>query len=94
MSLSPLSTTPAPVYDCHVLLRKPTEPGGRWIARCAAAPEVAADGPTERETLIALVTRFKFFLHEHCAQSQPIPWRSPPLSPQDGEVERFIPVHL
>lgn len=85
---------PVPVFDCHVLLRKPTADNPSWIARCAAAPSVTATGSTERETLQSLVIRFKYFIQEYHAQSQPIPWVSPELSPEPGEVERWIPVHL
>jgi hypothetical protein len=87
-------TTPVPVFDCHVLLTKPASPGERWQARCARAPQIIADGATERETLMAIVSRFKFFVHEHHVKKEPIPWADPALSPGPGEVERFIPVHL
>lgn len=82
-----------PVYDCHILLRKPRGPGERFQARCARAPEVIAEGATERETLQSLVIRFKYFLEEH-RKTGTIPWREPALSPEPDEVERFIPVHL
>lgn len=83
-----------PVFDCHVLLRKPTESEQRWQARCAAAPSVTAFGSTERETLQAIVIRFKYFIEEYRRESQPIPWTTPELIPEAGEVERWIPVHL
>lgn len=87
-------TSAVPVFDCHVFLTKPTTPGEKWRARCARAPQVEADGATERETLMAIVSRFKFFIPEHHVKNEPIPWADPPLTPSPGEVERFIPVHL
>jgi len=89
-----LPTDPVPVFNCHVLVRKPTAAGEPWTARCATAAEITADAPTERELLQKIVSRFKFFVHEHHVQGEPIPWTDPPLTPQPGELERFIPVHL
>jgi hypothetical protein len=94
MSLDTSLTDPVPVYDCHVLLTKPAAPGEPWRARCAAAPDVHAEGANERAVLQTLVTRFKFFLHEHRLKGEPIPWTQPELTPVAGEVERWIPVHL
>ena len=89
-----LPTGPVPVFDCHVLLTKPAEPGGMWQARCANAAEVTADGPTERDVLQKIVSRFKFFVHEHQLRKEPIPWTTPPLTASAGELERWIAVHL
>lgn len=83
-----------PVFNCHVLLHRPTESGGRFSARCAAAPEVTAEGFTERETLQSLVIRFKYFIEQHRSQGQAIPWQDPELLPGEGEVERWVSVHL
>lgn len=83
-----------PVFNCHVLLTKPSSPGQPWRARCAAAPQVTAEGHSERSVLQTIVSRFKFFLWEHQQQGRPIPWTTPELSPVPGELERWIPVHL
>jgi hypothetical protein len=83
-----------PVFDCHVLLRKPSQPGERFAARCARAPHVQATGTTERETLQQIYIRFKYFLTEHQSQGQAVPWHDPPCQPEPGEVERWIPIHL
>ncbi len=83
-----------PVFDCHVLLRRPGRTGESFQARCANAPAVTSTGLTEREALQSIVIRFKYFIQEHQAQGQPIPWLNPELSPEPGEVERWIPVHL
>ena len=88
------SSSPVPVFDCHVLLTKPVDAGGLWTARCATAAGVTADAATEREVLHKIVSRFKFFVHEHHVRGEPIPWTTPPLAAQPGELERFIPVHL
>ncbi len=82
------------MFDCHVLLTKPAAPGERWQGRCARAPHITAEGATERETLMAIVARFKFFVHEHHVRKEPIPWTDPPAAPAPNEVERFIPFHL
>jgi len=89
-----LSPGPVPVFDCHVLLTKPAAAGDLWRARCAAAPQIAAEGDTERAVLQAIVTRFKFFLHEHRVRNEPIPWTHPEETAAPGELERWIPVHL
>lgn len=88
------TTGVVPVFDCHVLLTKPAEPGGLWTARCAAAATVTAEGPSERDVLQKIVSRFKFFVHEHHLRNEPIPWTTPPLIPQPGDLERWIAVHL
>jgi hypothetical protein len=88
------STSPVPVFDCHVLLTKPASPGDPWTARCATATGVTAAAATEREVLQQIVSRFKFFVHDHHLRNEPIPWTTPPLTAAPGELERFIPVHL
>lgn len=93
MTSLPMSDA-VPVFDCHVLLRRPSGPDEKYVARCAAAPEVTAEGHTEREVLQSLVIRFKYFLQEHRSVGQPIPWRVPELAPAPDEVERWISVHL
>jgi hypothetical protein len=85
---------PVPVFNCHVLLTKPTAPGELWTARCATAATITADGSTERDVLQKMASRFKFFVHEHHVRGESIPWTTPPLSPAPGELERFFPVHL
>jgi len=87
------SSDPVPVFGCHVLLTKPVA-DELWNARCANAAGVTADAATEREVLHKIVSRFKFFVHEHHVRGEPIPWTTPPLAAKPGELERFIPVHL
>ncbi|OYW20643.1 MAG: hypothetical protein B7Z55_06975 [Planctomycetales bacterium 12-60-4] len=82
------------MLNCHVLLRRPTDAGELYVARCAAAPSVTSSGSTEREALQAIVIRFKYFIQEHRGTGRPIPWISPEATPEPGEVERWIPVHL
>ncbi len=83
-----------PVFDCHVLLRRPLQAGELFQARCAAAPTVTSTGATEREALQSIVIRFKYFIQEHQASGTSIPWVHPEATPDSGEVERWIPVHL
>jgi len=85
---------PTPVFDCHVLLTKPSSPGQPWRARCAAAPQVTAEGDSERAVLQTMVSRFRFFLFEHQQRGEPVPWTTPELTAAPGEIERWIPVHL
>lgn len=93
MTSLPMSDA-VPVYDCHVLLRRPSQSGETFVARCAAAPEITAEGATEREVLQSLVIRFKYFVQEHRSLGQPIPWHIPEQTPEPGEVERWVSVHL
>ncbi len=92
--LQPAARDPVPVFDCHVLLRRPGHPGELFQARCAAAPDVTAQGATEREVLQALVIRFKYFVEQYHARGETIPWQTPETPPAADEVERWIPVHL
>lgn len=93
--MDPFTTSAAiPVFNCHVYLRRPTAENGLFQARCASASEVTSSGATERECLQSMVIRFKYFVQEHRAQGQPIPWVEPELPREADEVERWISVHL
>ena len=87
----PITDGPVPVFDCHVLL-KPTDSGVE--ARSANLDGVTASGPTERDALLAIVKIFKRTVADYHGRNEPIPFRSEPEKPQDGEVERWVPVHL
>lgn len=87
----PITDGPVPVFDCHVLLKQ-TDSG--VVARTANIDGISVTGPTERDALLAIVKVFKKTVAELHSNNQPIPFRSEPLSPEDGEVERWVPVHL
>lgn len=82
-----------PVYDCHVILA-PSEDGGGYVARSATLSGVTATAGTERDVLRKMVDAFKQRLIAHRNAGEPIPWLEPADTPQPGELERWIPVHL
>ncbi len=82
-----------PVYDCHVILTPPDEQGV-ISARCVTLPSVVGSGTTERDTLRSIVDTFKAELRKYYDNGEPIPWAADPDQPAEGEVERWIPVHL
>ena len=87
----PITDSPVPVFDCHVLLR-PTATG--YSARAANIDEVTSTGPTERDALRAIAKAFKERVEKHVAAGESIPFLTEPKTPSDDEVERWIPVHL
>ena len=82
-----------PVFDCHVILNGPDE-NGLYKARAANLRGVVGGGNSERQALLSIVTAFKAVVADYHRNGEPIPWNDPPESPGDGEVERWIPVHL
>lgn len=82
-----------PVFDCHVIV-SPSDERGVVTVRMTRLPDITASGPTEREALQRVVAAFKVLAQEHVTRGEQIPWASEPLKPQDGESERWIPVHL
>lgn len=85
-------TMPVPVYDCHVILSSPDE-GGLICGRVSTLPQITARGRSERHVLQQIVSDFKAALTGYRHSGEPIPWQpAPPL--QQGETQRWIPVHL
>jgi hypothetical protein len=82
-----------PVYDCHVIVSKPND-RGMIAARMSRLPHIACAAPTEREALRKIVDTFKAELKDYHNRGVAIPWVDPPQTPQAGESERWIPVHL
>lgn len=91
--ISEAELNPVPVFNCIVILEKPDD-SGRRMGRVANLGGVTASGFSERDILTAIVKKFKAAVQEYTAAKQEIPWVEPPESPSDGEVQRFIPVHL
>jgi hypothetical protein len=87
------ASAPVAVFDCRVILSPPDD-RGTIAARCATLPSVTATGPDERQTLRAIVEAFKVQVQTHLEAGEPIPWADPPETPQEGEAQRWIPVHL
>ena len=82
-----------PVYNCHGRLSAPDAAG--WItARCCNLPEVRARGKTQREALATLVAAFKVAITRYRSAGQPIPWAEDSTTPEPGEQDRWIAVHL
>lgn len=82
-----------PVFNCVVILNRDAVTS-RLSARVANLAGFNAEGNAERELLMLLTKRFKTFAQDCVQNNRPIPWIDPPESPQSGELQRFIPVHL
>ena len=82
-----------PVFDCHVLLSIPAG-DGTITARVASLPTITACGTSERDVLMSIVKRFKETVRRHLEKNESVPWSDPPDTRQEGESERWIPVHL
>lgn len=95
-SLPLISTDDAasvPVFSCHVILTPPGD-DGKIVGRTANLSEISASGATERDVLKSLMQQFKTRVKQSLDAGQPVPFLDPPQTPGQGEVERFIPVHL
>lgn len=89
----PLPSADVPVYNCLVLVA-PRNSVGLVVVRAANLAGLSAAGKTEREALQALVPAFKAALAAFHERGEPIPWLDPPESPQPGDQQRWIAVHL
>ena len=86
-----LASLDVPTFPCIVYVR--AVPGG-VIARVANFPGIEIRGSNERELLSRIVPEFKRQLAELHQHGNAIPWIDPIPDPAEGEVKRFIPVHL
>lgn len=91
--LTPQDLNPVPVFSCHVILGAPDQ-RGTIAGRTANLPDISAHGATERDVLTSLMKQFKDTVGGLHERGESIPFLDPPESPGEGEVERFIPVHL
>lgn len=83
----------APVFNCIAILR--TDPAtGKIEGRAANLPGIQASGNSERDVLIAITRQFKWTITKCTSAEQAVPWIDPPERAGQGEVERFIPIHL
>lgn len=82
-----------PVFNCLVHVA-PRNGAGLVVARAANLAGLSAEGKTEREALQKLVPAFKSALAAFVERGEAIPWLNPPESPQPGEQQRWIAVHL
>ena len=82
-----------PVFNCIVILNRDLTTN-RLRGRVANLSGITAEGNAERELLLLLTKRFKTFVQDCVQNNRAIPWIDPPESPQTGEQQRFIPVHL
>ena len=84
---------PVPVYDCHVILSPPDEQGVMH-ARVTTLPGITASGRTERDIGAARAhLTGKAALIGYRDRGEAVPWREAE-KPGDGEVQRWVPVHL
>ena len=91
--ISESDCSPVPVFNCLIIL-SPSDEKGRRRGRVANLAGISAEGTSERDILTAIMKKFKTTVQECTQASRVIPWIDPPESPGEGEVERFIPVHL
>jgi hypothetical protein len=82
-----------PVFNCVINVVK-EDATGACLARVANLDGIEVRAPSERQALSQAVAAFKAFVSERHAQSEPIPWISPPRDAGPGEVQRLIAVHL
>ena len=86
-------SVPVPVFTVHVIMRQDAAQNSVH-ARCAALHDLTVTAGTEREALLKIVDKFKRLARECLEQQRKIPFIEPPDAPGEGEVERWIPVHL
>jgi len=89
----PITHSGVPVFDCHVILSAPNDKGVIQ-GRVSSLDGIVAEANNERDLLRKIVDQFKATVKQFHDQDQPIPWREPAEKAQDGEQERWIPVHL
>ncbi len=82
-----------PVFNCIVYV-SPRDTEGMIVARAAELAGMEGRGKSEREALALVVAQFKNFVSRRYAAGDVIEWLSPPLSPEPGDVQRLIAVHL
>ena len=90
--ITPAEANAVPVYSCHVILTPSDD--GRVAGRAANLSGIEATGSSERDVLTAVMKQFKAVVVEYSEKNEPVPFVNPPEKPADGELERFIPVHL
>ncbi|MGI9471365.1 MAG: hypothetical protein ACR2NZ_07540 [Rubripirellula sp.] len=86
-----LAPVDVPAFPCIVYIRSVE---GSMVARVANLPGIEIRGGNERDLLSKIVPEFKRQVAEWHQADDPIPWIEPVPDPEDGEVKRFIPVHL
>lgn len=82
-----------PVFNCRVIV-SPRDADGKVVARAAELAELLAAGETDREALQKVVAAFKAKMTAHVQAGEDIPWIRPGDTPQTGEREYFVAVHL
>lgn len=84
---------PVPVFNCRVIVA-PRDAAGKVVARAAELADLSAVGDSDREALQKVVAAFKAKVAQHVAAGEEIPWARPGDTPQAGEREYFVAVHL
>ena len=88
-----MADSDVPVFNCLVIV-SPRDTEGLISARAAELAGMEGRGKSEREALAQVVAQFKDFVSRRYAVGDEIPWLKPPQTPQSGEEQRFIAVHL
>lgn len=88
----PIDDSPKPpAFGCIVYVRK-TATG--VSARVANLNGLVIESANEREALGKLVPLFREKVAQMTEQGVEIPWIDPPVSKEEDEQRRFLPVHL
>lgn len=82
---------PVPVFSLVVYVR---ERDGEVYARVANLPDLAESASSEPLALKCLIQKAKQCLAAWHAADEAIPWLDPPAACDEGETERYIPLHL
>ena len=80
-----------PAFTCIVYVRSD---GGEVRARVANLEGIEARGSSERDVLGKVIPEFKRRVAVLLGAGDEVPWIDPPVSPNEGEQKRIVPVHL
>lgn len=86
------SVTPnVPAFTCIVYV---SQVDRGVLARVANLAGIEFQAGTERDALAKIVPAFKKLVAETLESGKTVDWIDPPVPIGEGEVERYLPVHL
>ncbi|TWT54752.1 hypothetical protein Pla22_24040 [Rubripirellula amarantea] len=88
----PIGDQPPPAFGCIVYVR--ALDGGKVAARVMNLDGFEVEASNEREAMSKLVPLFRTRVKEMHESGEEIPWIESYRAPDEGEVKRFLPVHL
>lgn len=90
--IKPISSPiPVPVFNVVIFV---SQDDRGVLARVANLPDLEFRGSSEPTALKQAITKVKQILAEWHAAGEEIPWIDPIPEPDDGEQQRWVPVHL